>query len=72
MADAQIQIPGGVYYNDIAELTLYQRMIPNYGRSKYINEVQLSTAAAAGVSFVMFPIRLDGMGHGGIFPGQKT
>ena len=71
--EADRQAPGGVYVNDIPELTLYQRMIPTFGIPKYINDVQLSTVPAGGaVSYVMFPIRLDGMGHGGIFPGQKT
>ena len=73
MADAQRQTPGGTYHNDIDELTLYQRMIPNFGITKYINEVQLSTVPAGGaVSFIMYPVNLEGMGHGGIFPGQRT
>ena len=68
MADAHRQIPGGAYHNDIAELTLYQRQIPG---SMYVNDVQLSTAAAVGQTFLMFPVRLDGMGYGGIFPGNR-
>ena len=70
MADAYRQIPGGVFHNDIAELTSTHRQIPGY---QFINEVQISTAAvAAAQMFVIFPIRLDAMGHGGIFPGQRT
>ena len=71
MADAHRQIPGGVYHNDVEETVLYQRLIPNFGISKYINETQLSTAAAVGQTFVIFPVRMDGIGHGGIFPGGR-
>ena len=70
MPDAHRQIPGGAYHNDIAELTSTHRQIPRY---QFINKVQISTVAAGGVQmFVIFPIRLDAMGHGGIFPGQRT
>ena len=69
MPDAHRQIPGGAYHNDIAELTLYQRQIPG---SMYVNDVQVSTAAVTVQTFLMFPARLDGMGQGGIFPGNRA
>ena len=72
MADAHRQIPGGAYHNDIDETTLYQRMIPTFGISKYVNDVQLSTAAVTVQTFLMFPVRFDAMGHGGIFPGNRV
>ena len=72
MTDAYRQIPGGVYHNDIDETTTFQRLIPTFGLAKYINEVEVSSGAAPAVqTFVIFPVHLDGMGHGGIFPGQR-
>ena len=72
MADAFRQIPVGDYHNDIAEVSAYQRMIPTFGMAMYVNEVQISTAAApVGQMFVIFPVRMDGIGHGGIFPGNR-
>ena len=72
MADAFRQIPGGDYHNDIAELTAYQRMIPSFGQAIYINEVQISTVAAGVQQFMIFPVRMDGIGHGGIFQGNRV
>ncbi len=72
MTDRYRQIPGGAYHNDIDEVSTYQRLIPSFGLAKYINEVEVSTAGApAAQMFVIFPIHYDGMGHGGIFPGQR-
>ena len=73
MTDRYRQIPGGAYHNDIDEVSTYQRLSPTFGLAKYINEVEVSSAAppATAQMFVIFPIHLDGMGHGGIFPGQR-
>lgn len=40
MADKQAQIPGGAFFNDTAEATLYQRQIPGF---QYVDETQLSS-----------------------------
>ena len=74
MTDRYRQIPAGSYHNDIDEVSAYQRMIPTFSwGGQYINEVEVSTAApAVGQMFVMFPVRMDGVGHGGIFPGSRT
>ena len=73
MADAYRQIPIGAYHNDIGEVSAYQRLIPSFGLGKYINEIEISTAAvAAAQTFVIFPVRMDGIGHGGIFPGGRA
>ena len=74
MADAFRQIPVGDYHNDIAEVSAYQRLIPSFGQAIYINEVQISTVPppAGGQALVIFPVRMDGIGHGGIFPGGRV
>jgi hypothetical protein len=73
MTDSYRQIPGGAYHNDIDEVSTYQRLIPSFGIAKYINEVEVSSAVAPAVQmFVMFPVRMDGIGHGGIFPGGRS
>ena len=74
MTDSYRQIPGGAYHNDIDEVSTYQRLIPSFGFAKYINEVEVSSAVppAAEQTFVIFPVRMDGIGHGGIFPGNRV
>ena len=42
MADRQAQIPGGAYFNDVAEAALAQRQVPGY---QYVNETQQTVAA---------------------------
>jgi len=42
MADRQAQIPGGAYFNDVAEAALYQRQIPG---AQYVNETQETAGA---------------------------
>lgn len=72
-SDAYRQIPWGAYHNDSEATSTFQRLIPTFAIAKYINEVQLSTAApAAGQTFMIFPVRMDGIGHGGIFPGNRV
>ena len=61
---AERQIPGGAYYND--QGTTREAQIPG---AQYVNE---EAAAAAGQQFLMTPARLDGIGHGGIFPGGRV
>ena len=61
---AERQIPGGAYHNE--QGTTRESQIPG---AQYVNEV---ATAAATQTFVMFPIRMDGIGHGGIFPGSRT
>ncbi len=74
MTDRYRQIPGGLYHNDIDETSTFQRLIPSFGLAKYINEVEVSSGAPPPTAqmFVMFPVRMDGVGHGGIFPGSRT
>lgn len=73
MTDSYRQIPGGAYHNDIDETSTFQRFIPTFALAKYINEVEVSTAAApAAQTFMIFPVHMDGIGHGGIFPGRQT
>ena len=43
MADRQAQIPGGAYFNDVAEAALYQRQIPG---AQYVNETQQTVDGA--------------------------
>jgi len=44
MADRQAQIPGGAYFNDVAEAALSQRQIPGY---QYVNETQQTAGGVA-------------------------
>jgi len=41
MADRQAQVPGGSYFNDLAESALYQRQVPG---AMMMNETQLQEA----------------------------
>lgn len=45
----EAQIPGGAYYNDVAEATLYQRQLPGY---QYVNETQQSGAAPTPITMM--------------------
>ena len=74
MTDSYRQIPLGAYHNDADEVSAYQRLIPTFGIAKYINEVEVSSAAppATEQTLVIFPVRMDGIGHGGIFPGNRV
>ena len=44
MANRQAQIPGGAYYNDVEEASLYQRQVPGF---QYVNDTQ-QTAGGGG------------------------
>jgi hypothetical protein len=59
MADRQAQIPGGAYFNDVQEATLYQRQVPGY---QYVNETQ-QTGALAGALLNM--LQAEGLFVGG-------
>lgn len=48
MADRQAQVPGGVYYNDVEEATLYQRQVPG---AQYVNDTAESAGGGGASAF---------------------